>query len=96
MCGTEVGEMNEIHVLLPVFFPAFEVFVGMNAVDTVTFASPDVFVSRVAFEEVSPPPPSVRGVPIFLVFATNAVLPVHITPPPWLWWQGVTKNRMFI
>jgi hypothetical protein len=52
MCGTEVGEMNEIHTSLPVFFPACEVFVErMNEVDTVTFASPDLFISRVPYEE---------------------------------------------
>lgn len=38
MCGTEVGKMNEIHVLLPVYFPTSEELVeGMNAVDTGTF-----------------------------------------------------------
>ena len=53
MCGTEVGEMNEIHVLLPVYFPASEEFVeGMNAVDTGTFfPSLDLFISRVPYEE---------------------------------------------
>jgi hypothetical protein len=83
-------------VLLPVYFPTIEAFVeGMNAVDTGTFFL--LFtclylvyhMKKVWFFHY-------WGVPMFLVFARNVVLPVHITPPPWLWWQGVAKNRMFI
>jgi len=38
MRGTEVGEMNEIHMLLSVYFPASEAFVeGVNTVDPGTF-----------------------------------------------------------
>jgi hypothetical protein len=52
MCGTEAGEILEIHMLFPVYFPASEAFIGGgNAVNTVNFASPDLFISCVACEE---------------------------------------------
>jgi len=89
--------MNEIHMSLPVYFPASEAFVeGVNAVGTVLFFcfSWLVYFSctiwrRFLFFHY-------WGVPMSPVFAMNAVHPVYITPPPWLWWQGVAKNRMFI
>ena len=37
MCGTEIGEMNEMRMLLPVYFPSKEFVEGVNAVDTVAF-----------------------------------------------------------
>ena len=44
MCGTEVGEMTEIHMLLSVYFPASEAFAeGVNTVDTGTFFFASLF-----------------------------------------------------
>lgn len=52
MCGTEGGEMNEIHMLFPVYFCASEAFTeGGSAVGIVDCAYPDLFISRVACEE---------------------------------------------
>lgn len=51
MCGTEVRDMNGIHMLFPMYFRASEAFVeGVNAVESYFFASLDLFISRVPYE----------------------------------------------